>query len=66
MEVLRSDFEAKLPIIKKAILEADFIAIDTEFTGNKFHFYCLIDQKRSNHYLYVRPYTTQCSIQYPR
>lgn len=34
MEILKSDFEQKLPFIKKAILEADFIAIDAEFTGN--------------------------------
>lgn len=34
MEVLRSEFLEKLPVIKKAILEADFISIDTEFTGN--------------------------------
>ncbi|CEI93743.1 hypothetical protein RMCBS344292_07971 [Rhizopus microsporus] len=33
MEILKSDFEQKLPFIKKAILEADFIAIDCEFTG---------------------------------
>ncbi|KAI8092212.1 ribonuclease H-like domain-containing protein [Gilbertella persicaria] len=33
MEVLRSNFEEKLPVIEQAMLEADFIAIDTEFTG---------------------------------
>ncbi|CAO3650603.1 unnamed protein product [Cunninghamella echinulata] len=33
MEVLKSNFEESYPEIKKAILEADFIAIDTEFTG---------------------------------
>ncbi|KAI8368604.1 ribonuclease H-like domain-containing protein [Choanephora cucurbitarum] len=33
MEVLKSDFEAKLPLIEQALIEADFIAIDTEFTG---------------------------------
>ncbi|KAI8370663.1 CAF1 family ribonuclease-domain-containing protein [Radiomyces spectabilis] len=33
MEVLYSNFTESLPIIKKAILEADFIAIDAEFTG---------------------------------
>jgi hypothetical protein len=38
MEILKSDFEQKLPFIKKAILEADFIAIDCEFTG-KYHDY---------------------------
>ncbi|TPX61023.1 hypothetical protein PhCBS80983_g01366 [Powellomyces hirtus] len=33
MEVLRNNFEAFLPTIEDAIAEADFIAIDTEFTG---------------------------------
>ncbi|KAI8330136.1 ribonuclease H-like domain-containing protein [Blakeslea trispora] len=33
MEVLKSEFEEKLPVIEQAILEADFISIDTEFTG---------------------------------
>ncbi|GAA5815115.1 hypothetical protein MFLAVUS_008621 [Mucor flavus] len=33
MEVLKSDFEVNLPLIKEALLDADFIAIDTEFTG---------------------------------
>lgn len=34
MEVLKTDFEVNLPLIKEALLDADFIAIDTEFTGN--------------------------------
>lgn len=33
MEVLKSEFEAKLPLIREALIDADFIAIDTEFTG---------------------------------
>jgi poly(A)-specific ribonuclease len=33
MEVLKSDFEDKLPLIREAVINADFIAIDTEFTG---------------------------------
>lgn len=33
MEVLKSDFEVNLPLVKAALLDADFIAIDTEFTG---------------------------------
>lgn len=33
MEVLKSDFEVNLPLLKEALCEADFIAIDTEFTG---------------------------------
>jgi hypothetical protein len=37
MEVLRKEFEEKLPIIEAALLEADFIAIDTEFTGMHIH-----------------------------
>ncbi|KAK7475651.1 hypothetical protein BaRGS_00033077 [Batillaria attramentaria] len=32
-EVLRSSFEALFPSIEKAIKQADFVAIDTEFTG---------------------------------
>ncbi|KAG1053322.1 hypothetical protein G6F43_004593 [Rhizopus delemar] len=33
MEVLKSDFEKILPVIKEALLEADFISVDAEFTG---------------------------------
>ncbi|KAI7907253.1 ribonuclease H-like domain-containing protein [Cokeromyces recurvatus] len=33
MEILKSNFEEKLPLIKEALLEADFISIDTELTG---------------------------------
>jgi uncharacterized protein YprB with RNaseH-like and TPR domain len=33
MEVLRKEFEEKLPLIEEAMAEADFISIDTEFTG---------------------------------
>lgn len=33
MEVLRKEFEETLPLIEEAMNEADFIAIDTEFTG---------------------------------
>ncbi|CAM0142935.1 unnamed protein product [Umbelopsis sp. WA50703] len=33
MEVLRSTFLEKLPIVKRAIEDADYIAIDTELTG---------------------------------
>ncbi|ORZ13319.1 ribonuclease H-like domain-containing protein [Lobosporangium transversale] len=33
MEILKSEFEASLPILQKAISECDFIALDTEFTG---------------------------------
>ena len=33
MEVTNSNFAEKLPIIEKAIEEADFLAIDGEFTG---------------------------------
>ncbi len=33
MEVLKSDFEDRLPFIREALIDADFIAIDTEFTG---------------------------------
>lgn len=33
MEVLKSEFEDKLPLIREALIDADFIAIDTEFTG---------------------------------
>ncbi|KAJ3002533.1 hypothetical protein HKX48_002275 [Thoreauomyces humboldtii] len=33
MEVLRNNFDAFLPQIEEAIASADFIAIDTEFTG---------------------------------
>ncbi|KAL9543810.1 hypothetical protein MBANPS3_007938 [Mucor bainieri] len=33
MEVLRNEFENTLPLIEEAMNEADFIAIDTEFTG---------------------------------
>jgi len=33
MEVLRKEFEDTLPLIEEAMNEADFIAIDTEFTG---------------------------------
>lgn len=33
MEVLRKEFEQTLPLIEEAMSEADFIAIDTEFTG---------------------------------
>ncbi|CEP08008.1 hypothetical protein [Parasitella parasitica] len=33
MEVLRKEFEQTLPLIEKAMVEADFIAVDTEFTG---------------------------------
>ncbi|KAL0078766.1 ribonuclease H-like domain-containing protein [Phycomyces blakesleeanus] len=33
MEVLKQNFEELYPIVKEAILEADFISIDTEFTG---------------------------------
>lgn len=39
MEVLRKEFEDKLPIIEAALLDADFIAIDTEFTGMHNHKY---------------------------
>lgn len=38
MEVLKSNFEEKLPLIREALIDADFIAIDTEFTGtNRFY-----------------------------
>jgi hypothetical protein len=37
MEVLRKEFEEKLPIIEATLLEADFIAVDTEFTGTHNH-----------------------------
>ncbi|KAI9487879.1 MAG: ribonuclease H-like domain-containing protein [Benjaminiella poitrasii] len=33
MEILRKNFHEKLPIIEEAMMEADFIAIDTELTG---------------------------------
>lgn len=33
MEVLKSDFEKTLPVIKEALLDADFISVDAEFTG---------------------------------
>ncbi|KAI8997873.1 ribonuclease H-like domain-containing protein [Pilobolus umbonatus] len=33
MEVLKKDFKDLLPVIKEAILDADFISIDTELTG---------------------------------
>ncbi|KAI7892470.1 ribonuclease H-like domain-containing protein [Mucor mucedo] len=33
MEVLKSNFEVNLPLIEEALSNADFIAIDTEFTG---------------------------------
>lgn len=38
MEVLKSDFEVNLPLIEEALTGADFIAIDTEFTGKKIKF----------------------------
>ncbi|KAF9198745.1 hypothetical protein BGZ49_000338 [Haplosporangium sp. Z 27] len=33
MEILRQDFEASLPMLRKAIAECDFVAMDTEMTG---------------------------------
>jgi hypothetical protein len=36
MEVLKSEFEVKLPLIREALIDADFIAVDTEFTGELF------------------------------
>ncbi|KAF9430420.1 hypothetical protein BGZ76_000843 [Entomortierella beljakovae] len=33
MEFVRQDFEASIPMLKKAIDECDFVAIDTEMTG---------------------------------
>ncbi|SAL96564.1 hypothetical protein [Absidia glauca] len=33
MEVLKKDFTASLPAIREAILDADFISVDAEFTG---------------------------------
>ena len=33
MEILSDNFELHLPLIKESILNADFISIDTEFTG---------------------------------
>ncbi|KAF9912806.1 hypothetical protein EC991_008668 [Linnemannia zychae] len=33
MEILKEDFEAKLPLLQKAISECDFVAMDTEMTG---------------------------------
>lgn len=35
MEILKKDFEASLPTIREAILEADFISIDAEFSGKQ-------------------------------
>ncbi|KAI8075056.1 CAF1 family ribonuclease-domain-containing protein [Gongronella butleri] len=35
MEVLKGEFEVMLPSIREALKEADFIAIDAEFTGLK-------------------------------
>ena len=35
MEIPRQQFQSKLPIIKEAIDECDFIAIDTELSGKK-------------------------------
>jgi hypothetical protein len=37
MEILKKDFEASLPTIREAILEADFISIDAEFSGKRKH-----------------------------
>ncbi|KAI8338954.1 CAF1 family ribonuclease-domain-containing protein [Chlamydoabsidia padenii] len=33
MEILKKDFEASLPTIRQALLDADFISIDAEFSG---------------------------------
>ncbi|KAG0362196.1 hypothetical protein BGZ54_008717 [Gamsiella multidivaricata] len=33
MEILKDDFETKLPLLQKAIAECDFVAVDTEMTG---------------------------------
>lgn len=38
MEVLKKDFTASLPSIREAILDADFISIDAEFTGKETSF----------------------------
>jgi hypothetical protein len=35
MEVLKKDFTASLPSIREAILDADFISVDAEFTGKE-------------------------------
>lgn len=35
MEIIKDNFEASLPMLKKAIEECDFVAMDTEMTGNK-------------------------------
>lgn len=34
MEITSENFEAQFGLIEKSILEADFVAIDTEFSGN--------------------------------
>lgn len=33
MEILKEDFEAKLPLLQKAISECEFISMDTEMSG---------------------------------
>ncbi|KAG0283528.1 hypothetical protein BGZ96_012086 [Linnemannia gamsii] len=33
MEILKEDFEAKLPLLQKAISQCDFISMDTEMSG---------------------------------
>lgn len=35
MEITQENFEANLPLIKESIYKADFIAIDTEFSGKR-------------------------------
>lgn len=40
MEISRQDFVRKLPIVKAAIDECDFMAIDTELSGKVDIRYC--------------------------
>lgn len=44
MEITRSNFRSSLPVVEEAITDADFVSIDTEFTGlttrdEKVHLY---------------------------
>ena len=36
MEITSDHFKAQLPLIKESIENAEFIAIDSEFSGNNF------------------------------